>query len=90
MRELGFELCAQILTDLAPGFRTSDYVRDWLPFRREQCGSRVLRKSAVRKVLAKHEIATVQTTAIDQEAGIIRLIITTTLAHSSGEWVSSD
>ena len=42
----------------------------------------------VRRVLGKHEIATVQTTAIDPEAGIIRL--TTTLAHSSGEWVSSD
>jgi hypothetical protein len=37
----------------------------------------------VRKVLGKHEIATVQTTAIDQEAGVIRL--TTMLAHSSGE-----
>ena len=42
----------------------------------------------VRKSLGKHEIATVQTTAIDQEAGLIRL--TTVLAHSSGEWVSSD
>ena len=42
----------------------------------------------VRKTLGKHEIATVQTTAIDREAGIIRL--TTMLAHSSGEWVSSD
>src|SRR3954469_20249683 len=42
----------------------------------------------VRKALGKHEIATVQTTAIDQEAGLIRL--TTVLAHSSGEWVSSD
>jgi hypothetical protein len=42
----------------------------------------------VRKVLGKHEIATVQTTAIDQEAGFIRL--TTLLAHASGEWVSSD
>ena len=41
----------------------------------------------VRKALGKHEIATVQTTAIDQ-AGLIRL--TTVLAHSSGEWVSSD
>ena len=29
-----------------------------------------------------------QTTAIDTEAGLIRL--TTVLAHSSGEWVSSD
>ena len=42
----------------------------------------------VRKVLGKYEIATVQTTAIDPEAGLIRL--TTLLAHSSGEWVSSD
>ena len=42
----------------------------------------------VRKVLGKHEIAIVQTTAIDSEAALIRL--TTLLAHSSGEWVSSD
>ncbi len=42
----------------------------------------------VRKTLGQHEIATVQTTSIDQEAGLIRL--TTMLAHSSGEWVSSD
>src|ERR1700722_7192287 len=42
----------------------------------------------VRKALGKHEIATVQTTSIDNEAGLIRL--TTTLAHSSGEWVSPD
>ena len=42
----------------------------------------------VRKTLGGHEIATVQTTAIDGEAGLIRL--TTTLAHSSGEWLSSD
>jgi hypothetical protein len=38
-------------------------------------------------VLGRHEIAIVQTTAID-EAGLIRL--TTVLAHSSGEWVSAD
>jgi ERF superfamily len=42
----------------------------------------------VRKTLGGHEIATVQTTAIDKEAGFIRL--TTTLAHSSGEWLSSE
>jgi len=42
----------------------------------------------VRKSLGQHEIATVQTTAIDNEAGLIRL--TTVLAHSSGEWISSD
>src|SRR3954452_14394362 len=42
----------------------------------------------VRKSLGRHEIATVQTTSMDDAAGLIRL--TTTLAHSSGEWVSSD
>ncbi len=42
----------------------------------------------VRKTLGQHEIATVQATTIDNEAGLIRL--TTTLAHSSGEWMSSD
>jgi len=42
----------------------------------------------VRKTLGQHEIATVQTTAIDQAAGIINL--TTVLAHSSGEWIASD
>src|SRR5213080_5479560 len=42
----------------------------------------------VRKSLGRQEIATVQTTSIDDAAGLIRL--TTTLAHSSGEWLSSD
>jgi hypothetical protein len=42
----------------------------------------------VRKSLSRHEIAAVQTTAIDLEAGLIRL--TTALAHSSGEWLSSE
>src|SRR5579872_4026670 len=42
----------------------------------------------VRKALGKYEIATVQTTSIDNDAGLIRL--TTLLAHSSGEWMSSD
>ena len=42
----------------------------------------------VRKCLGKHEIAAVQATAIDADSGLIRL--TTLLAHSSGEWVSSD
>jgi hypothetical protein len=42
----------------------------------------------VRKTLGQHEIATVQTTAIDQAVGIINL--TTVLAHSSGEWIASD
>jgi ERF superfamily len=42
----------------------------------------------VRKTLSQHEIATVQTTAIDQTAGIVNL--TTVLAHASGEWLASD
>jgi hypothetical protein len=41
----------------------------------------------VRKTLGQHEIATVQTTAINQ-AGVVNL--TTVLAHSSGEWIASD
>src|SRR5215207_9394987 len=63
------------------------------PFPRE--GDRTFRYAAlssgleiVRKVLGAHEIATVQTTSLDGETGLIRL--TTMLAHSSGEWVSSD
>src|SRR6202007_828585 len=42
----------------------------------------------VRKTLGQHEIATVQTTAIDQSAGLVNL--TTVLAHASGEWIASD
>jgi ERF superfamily len=42
----------------------------------------------VRKTLGQHEIATMQTTAIDQAAGIVSL--TTVLAHASGEWIASD
>ncbi len=38
--------------------------------------------------LGQHEIATLQTTAIDQTAGMVNL--TTTLAHASGEWIASD
>ena len=42
----------------------------------------------VRKTLGRHEIATVQATAIDPAVGFVN--VTTTLAHSSGEWISSD
>ncbi len=42
----------------------------------------------VRKGLGRHEIATIQTTAVDKDAGLLRL--TTVLAHSSGEWISSE
>jgi hypothetical protein len=42
----------------------------------------------VRKTLSQHEIATVQTTSIDETAGIVRL--STVVAHASGEWIASD
>jgi hypothetical protein len=63
------------------------------PFPRE--GNRTFRYASlasgldiVRKSLGQHEIATIQTTMIDQASGQIRL--TTLLAHASGEWISSD
>ncbi|WP_456769702.1 ERF family protein [Bradyrhizobium sp. USDA 3650] len=42
----------------------------------------------VRKTLSQQEIATIQTTRIEADTGQIHL--TTMLAHSSGEWISSD
>src|SRR6516164_9144230 len=42
----------------------------------------------VRNTLSQHEIATVQTTSIDEAAGIVWL--STVLAHASGEWIASD
>ena len=42
----------------------------------------------VRKSLGRHEIATVQITALNPETGLIHL--TTMIAHSSGEWLASD
>src|SRR3954465_588959 len=63
------------------------------PFPREE--SRTFRYASlasgleiVRKTLSKHEIATVQTTGLDTAVGLIQL--TTLLAHSSGEWMSSE
>ena len=63
------------------------------PFPRE--GDRTFRYASlasgldiVRNSLGQHEIATIQTTTIDQDSGQIRL--TTLLAHASGEWISSD
>src|SRR5689334_21905501 len=63
------------------------------PFPREQ--DRTFRYASlssgldiVRKTLGRHEIAAVQSTEIDKEAGLIRL--TTILAHASGEWISSE
>ncbi len=63
------------------------------PFPREQ--DRTFRYASlasgldiVRKTLSQQEIATVQTTRIEPNTGQIHL--TTLLAHSSGEWISSD
>ncbi|WP_439398296.1 ERF family protein [Bradyrhizobium sp. PMVTL-01] len=42
----------------------------------------------VRKTLSQQEIATIQSTRVEQTTGHIQL--TTLLAHSSGEWISSD
>src|SRR5262249_55101567 len=42
----------------------------------------------VRKTLSQHEIATVQTTSIDETVGIV--LLSTVLAHASGEWIASD
>ena len=63
------------------------------PFPRE--GDRTFRYASlasgldvVRKCLGQHEIALVQATAIERDRDLIRL--TTTLVHSSGEWVSSE
>jgi ERF superfamily protein len=46
------------------------------------------RLDIVRKVLGQHEIATLQTTIIDQDIQTVSL--TTVLAHASGEWIASD
>ena len=61
------------------------------PFPRE--GDRTFRYASlasgldiVRKSLGQHGIATVQTTAIDNE----QVRLTTILAHESGEWIASD
>ena len=61
------------------------------PFPRE--GDRTFRYASlasgldiVRKSLGQHGIATVQTTAIDNE----QVRLTTILAHGSGEWIASD
>jgi hypothetical protein len=42
----------------------------------------------VRKTLGQHEVATIQTTAIDNGSGLVNL--TTVLAHASGEWIASE
>src|SRR6476619_4080678 len=63
------------------------------PFPREE--SRTFRYASlasgldsIRKTLSQQEIATIQTTRLEATTGQIHL--TTLLAHSSGEWISSD
>ena len=41
----------------------------------------------LRKTLGEHDIAILQATVVDEGAGLVNL--TTTLCHSSGEWVRS-
>jgi ERF superfamily len=41
----------------------------------------------VRKTLGKYELAVIQTTHVDRESALVLLI--TTVAHGSGEWVSA-
>ena len=39
----------------------------------------------VRKALCKHELAVIQTTHVERDTGMV--LLTTTLAHGSGEWI---
>jgi hypothetical protein len=41
----------------------------------------------VRKALGQHEIAVIQATEVDRESGTV--LLTTTLAHGSGEWIAA-
>jgi hypothetical protein len=70
------------LTGTLPGNRTDDPGRT---FRYAPLSAGL---DIVRKVLGQHEIATLQTTIIDQDIQTVSL--TTVLAHASGEWIASD
>src|SRR5215207_4848266 len=70
------------LTAIIPGGRPGERERS---FRYAPLSSGL---DIVRKTLGQHEIATVQTTAVDGAAGVVNL--TTMLAHASGEWIASD
>src|SRR5271169_5688846 len=41
----------------------------------------------VRKTLAKYELAVIQTTHVDRERALV--LLTTTIAHASGEWIGA-
>jgi hypothetical protein len=70
------------LTGILPGNRPDE------PGRRFRYASLSSGLDIVRKVLGQHEIATLQTTVIDQDIQTVSL--TTVLAHASGEWIASD
>src|ERR1700719_2953563 len=70
------------LTGVLPGSRADEPGRT---FRYASLSSGL---EIVRKVLGQHEIATLQTTMIDQDIQTVSL--TTVLAHASGEWIASD
>jgi hypothetical protein len=70
------------LTGVLPGNRPDE------PGRKFRYASLSSGLDIVRKVLGQHEIATLQTTVIDQDIQTVSL--TTVLAHASGEWIASD
>ena len=70
---------------LTATIRSTDHSREEQTFSYASLSSGL---DIVRKTLGQHEIATVQTTAVDQTTGLINL--TTLLAHASGEWIASD
>jgi hypothetical protein len=72
----------KLLTGTLPGARPDEPGRT---FRYASLSSGL---DIVRKVLGQHEIATLQTTIIDQDIQTVSL--TTVLAHASGEWIASD
>src|SRR5580704_17142525 len=72
----------KLLTGILPGNRPVEPGRT---FRYASLSSGL---DIVRKVLGQHEIATLQTTTIDQDIQTVSL--TTVLAHASGEWIASD
>jgi hypothetical protein len=69
------------LTATIPGARPGERARS---FRYAPLSSGL---EIVRKTLSEHEIAVMQTTAVDQASRMLTL--TTLLAHSSGEWIAS-
>jgi hypothetical protein len=70
------------MTGTVPGNRPDE------PGRTFRCAPLSAGLDIVRKVLGQHEIATLQTTVIDQDIQTVSL--TTVLAHASGEWIASD